>query len=57
MLSYVLKHGNVSVYEWKHGNGPPATTMSATTQSSAVTAESADIDWGDDIGELYMAIS
>ncbi len=54
MLSYVLKHGNVSVYEWKHGNGPPASTtsMSATTQSSAVTAESAVIDWGDDIGEL-----
>ena len=23
MLSYILKHGNVSVYEWKHGKPPP----------------------------------
>ena len=23
MLSYILKHGNVTVYEWKHGNPPP----------------------------------
>ncbi|XP_064397823.1 CDK5 regulatory subunit-associated protein 3-like [Halichondria panicea] len=51
MLSYVLKHGNVTVYEWKHGNGPPETTtsMSAGSQSAAVIAESADIDWGDEI--------
>ena len=55
MLSYVLKHGNVTVYEWKHGNGPPETTtsMSAGSQSAAVIAESADIDWGDEIGKLW----
>ncbi len=49
MLSYVLKHGNVTVYEWKHGEAPPTTTPLTlmTAKTATTTAESADIDWGD----------
>ena len=51
MLSYVLKHGNVTVYEWKHGKPPPTSSTSVVNQSMvSVAAESADINWGEEIG-------
>ncbi len=52
MLSYVLKQGNVTVYEWRHGKAPPTTTplTLVASQTPVQSAESANIDWGDEIG-------
>lgn len=58
MLSYVLKRGNVTLYEWKHGKAPPTTLplTLVTTQTAVKNADSADIDWGDnEIGALFLA--
>ncbi|KAL5508879.1 hypothetical protein EMCRGX_G004141 [Ephydatia muelleri] len=51
MLSYILKHGNVTVYEWKHGNPPPEPQVQCVLPSSTNTANEGalEIDWGGDL--------
>lgn len=44
MLSYILKHGNVTVYEWEHGEPP------VQDQNQNAVTEDASIDWGLDSG-------
>lgn len=48
MLSYILKHGNVTVYEWEHGE-PPVRDQNQNAVTGNVT-EDASIDWGLDSG-------
>ena len=45
MLSYVLKNGNVTVYQWQHGE-PPDQNQTETRVNGCELDESA-IDWGE----------
>ena len=45
MLSYILKNGNVTVYQWKHGQAPTLTGQNGTTETETETE--GGIDWGD----------
>lgn len=48
MLSYILKHGNVTLYEWKHGNPPPEVKVQPAVAPPPSKADEAplEIDWG-----------
>ena len=48
-LMYVLIHGNVTVYEWKHNEPPPNQNQNGTGTAleSEKVAEELEIDWGD----------
>ena len=50
MLMYILTHGNVTVYEWKHDEPPPSQNQNVTEDklgNGNVTEDLAEIDWGD----------
>jgi hypothetical protein len=42
VLSYILKHGNVTVYQWKHEEAP----VPDQTERNGNEAEEPGIDWG-----------
>ncbi len=48
MLSYTLKYGNVTVYQWKHGQAPvpAARNGNGTEEHGTGTEEAVGIDWG-----------
>ena len=49
MLLFILIHGNVSIYQWKHGMPPPekdTTGQFAEVTQSETNDESLEIDWG-----------
>ena len=48
MLSFVLKNGNVTVYQWKHGEIP----VPDHTQCNGNETEEPSIDWGLDSTEV-----
>ena len=49
VLMYILTHGNVTVYEWKHDEPPPNQNQNGTGVKLENGNESGDfeIDWGD----------
>lgn len=52
MLKHVLKSGNTTTYEWRTGTKPEKIDLAkividTTDEQDPVTADSADIDWGD----------
>lgn len=49
MLSYVLKYGNVTVYQWRHGE-PPALDQNQTPAENGNVTEELRIDWELDTG-------
>ena len=46
---YILTHGNVTVYEWKHDEPPPSQNQNGTGNKLENGNEKSDfeIDWGD----------
>lgn len=50
LLSYILKHGNVTVYKWKHGTEPEA-NIPTTKLTEVSSNDTIDIDWGEGTGE------
>ena len=44
---YVLTHGNVTVYEWKHDEPPPNQNQNETENTQGNETEELEIDWGD----------
>ena len=48
-LMYVIIHGNVTVYEWKHNEPPPNQNQNGTGAElgSEKVADELEIDWGD----------
>ena len=49
MLSYILKYGNVTVYQWRHGE-PPALDQNQIPAENGNVTEEPSIDWGLDTG-------
>lgn len=49
MLMYILTHGNVTVYEWKHDEPPPSQNQNETEDKlgDGNVTEDLEIDWGD----------
>ena len=50
LLSYILKHGNVTVYKWKNGT-EPQTSMPTAILTELPSNDTIDIDWGESTGE------
>ena len=46
---YILTHGNVTVYEWKHDEPPPNQNQNETEDKlgNGNVTEDLEIDWGD----------
>ena len=47
MLSYILKNGNVTVYQWRYGKAP---VVEQRQENRNVTEEEVGIDWGYSVG-------
>lgn len=47
MLSYVMKNGNVTIYQWKHGTEPEDRCQQSAFDPRAVEEASEQIDWGE----------